>query len=189
MYLDGAQHASIYSGETVRRKGWAWQNYIRGSRRSPSILRRALELLFNGKDLAERVLDRVFERDPLDAELLLDERRVGLEVLRAGSHLGVRDARSLVRERLAGDVGNLRVVKVSGDAEVAAETTGSVSVSRTVSRSDEGRAGLTACPSRCPPWLRGRGSWQCPGRRSRQGSSSRESCWRRRRPRRRPTRC
>ena len=85
-----------------------------------SLLRRALELLLDGEDLSERVLDRVFERDPLDTELLLDERRVGLEVLRTGRHLGVRDARSLVRERLASDVGNLRVVKVSGDAEVAA---------------------------------------------------------------------
>jgi hypothetical protein len=42
-------------------------------------------------------------KDTLGQILLLDERRVGLEVLRTGRHLGVRDARSLVRERLAGD--------------------------------------------------------------------------------------
>lgn len=83
--------------------------------------RGALELFLDLEDLAERVLDGLLERNPGDAELLLNERRVGLEVVLTGGLLGVRDARGLVGERLARDGGDLGVVEVAGDGEVAVE--------------------------------------------------------------------
>lgn len=71
-----------------------------------------LQRRLNLEQLPRTVDDALLERDPLDPEILLRLRTVALEMLRSRRDLCDRDARGLLREVLANNVGELAVVKV-----------------------------------------------------------------------------